>query len=117
LRKHLMRGMHRLLCFFSSRRRHTRSKRDWSSDVCSSDLKVTWMQNLFLPSSMIAGFIALLLGPQVFGKLIGLWADEGSMLTSGEIGRACVGKEGRSPWAEYEGRERAEKWRLRLTCK
>src|SRR5699024_12196616 len=26
--------------FFSSRRRHTRSKRDWSSDVCSSDLFV-----------------------------------------------------------------------------
>src|SRR5438067_10250572 len=24
--------------FFSSRRRHTRPKRDWSSDVCSSDL-------------------------------------------------------------------------------
>src|ERR1035437_609277 len=30
-----------LLCcfFFSSRRRHTRYWRDWSSDVCSSDLK------------------------------------------------------------------------------
>src|SRR5699024_11543870 len=28
----------RILFFFSSRRRHTRSKRDWSSDVCSSDL-------------------------------------------------------------------------------
>src|SRR5206468_5396878 len=30
-----------LMCpffFFSSRRRHTRSDRDWSSDVCSSDL-------------------------------------------------------------------------------
>src|SRR5699024_12083247 len=27
-----------LSCFLSSRRRHTRSKRDWSSDVCSSDL-------------------------------------------------------------------------------
>src|SRR5699024_3774566 len=26
--------------FFSSRRRHTRSKRDWSSDVCSSDLVI-----------------------------------------------------------------------------
>src|SRR2546422_3350145 len=27
------------LCFFfSSRRRHTRCSRDWSSDVCSSDL-------------------------------------------------------------------------------
>src|SRR5699024_11714544 len=29
---------HLVLFFFSSRRRHTRSKRDWSSDVCSSDL-------------------------------------------------------------------------------
>src|SRR5712664_373936 len=27
-----------LVFFFSSRRRHTRSDRDWSSDVCSSDL-------------------------------------------------------------------------------
>src|SRR5699024_326213 len=27
-------------CFFSRRRRHTRSKRDWSSDVCSSDLNL-----------------------------------------------------------------------------
>src|SRR5699024_12186937 len=31
---------------FSSRRRHTRSKRDWSSDVCSSDLAafVAWLE-------------------------------------------------------------------------
>src|SRR5205809_2379633 len=27
--------------FFSSRRRHTRCSRDWSSDVCSSDLPAT----------------------------------------------------------------------------
>src|SRR3990167_7456162 len=27
-----------VLCFFSSRRRHTRFDCDWSSDVCSSDL-------------------------------------------------------------------------------
>src|SRR2546429_431252 len=34
-------GRRRLCCvifFFSSRRRHTRCSRDWSSDVCSSDL-------------------------------------------------------------------------------
>src|SRR5206468_7630737 len=31
--------------FFSSRRRHTRSDRDWSSDVCSSDLAATPVQN------------------------------------------------------------------------
>src|SRR5207302_4058949 len=28
-----------ILLFFSSRRRHTRFSRDWSSDVCSSDLR------------------------------------------------------------------------------
>src|SRR5699024_12227298 len=32
--------------FFSSRRRHTRSKRDWSSDVCSSDLVVLAAQRV-----------------------------------------------------------------------
>src|SRR3989440_7379324 len=32
--------------FFSSRRRHTRSDRDWSSDVCSSDLST-------LPSNVL----------------------------------------------------------------
>src|SRR2546421_4623215 len=30
-------GRHVCFFFFSSRRRHTRSDRDWSSDVCSSD--------------------------------------------------------------------------------
>src|SRR2546429_7106025 len=30
--------MRSLFFFFSSRRRHTRCSRDWSSDVCSSDL-------------------------------------------------------------------------------
>src|SRR3712207_7356491 len=35
------RGIYKRCCclfFFSSRRRHTRYWRDWSSDVCSSDL-------------------------------------------------------------------------------
>src|SRR5690606_40712410 len=30
--------------FFSSRRRHTRFSRDWSSDVCSSDLRIVTEQ-------------------------------------------------------------------------
>src|SRR5436309_9040194 len=29
-----------VVCMFSSRRRHTRFSRDWSSDVCSSDLEI-----------------------------------------------------------------------------
>src|SRR5699024_11491470 len=36
--KSLLVGVKISLFFFSSRRRHTMSKRDWSSDVCSSDL-------------------------------------------------------------------------------
>src|SRR5436305_11794778 len=31
-------NFYRIFFFFSSRRRHTRCGRDWSSDVCSSDL-------------------------------------------------------------------------------
>src|SRR3989440_991751 len=34
-------GVQTCAFFFSSRRRHTRSDRDWSSDVCSSDLRAT----------------------------------------------------------------------------
>src|SRR5690606_40736891 len=39
-----------LFFFFSSRRRHTRFSRDWSSDVCSSDL----IQRLPLPGVLAA---------------------------------------------------------------
>src|SRR5476651_1736803 len=38
----------KIIFFFSSRRRHTRYWRDWSSDVCSSDLG--YRQNGFLKS-------------------------------------------------------------------
>src|SRR3712207_8729972 len=40
--------------FFSSRRRHTRYWRDWSSDVCSSDLCQFHLgrSHVFLPSSL-----------------------------------------------------------------
>src|SRR5690606_39367977 len=34
--------------FFSSRRRHTRFSRDWSSDVCSSDLYHTDLFQRFI---------------------------------------------------------------------
>src|SRR5690606_39600711 len=33
------------LFFFSSRRRHTRFSRDWSSDVCSSDLTFAYLKS------------------------------------------------------------------------
>src|SRR5947209_19892347 len=44
--------------FFSSRRRHTRYWRDWSSDVCSSDLThlsnpPQWLRRFFHHSSQV----------------------------------------------------------------
>src|SRR2546422_9645798 len=36
--------MYKFFFFFSSRRRHTRCSRDWSSDVCSSDLAKLYEQ-------------------------------------------------------------------------
>src|SRR3712207_4086415 len=46
--------------FFSSRRRHTRYWRDWSSDVCSSDLAAVFanLRRLPLPRRMVAALEA-----------------------------------------------------------
>src|SRR5918911_5185378 len=41
-----------LLFFFSSRRRHTRYWRDWSSDVCSSDLEIVLTMTISPPNNM-----------------------------------------------------------------
>src|SRR5699024_11388654 len=41
--------------FFSSRRRHTRSKRDWSSDVCSSDLSAVNSSRVFSLGFVMGG--------------------------------------------------------------
>src|SRR5690625_5389933 len=54
-----------IVIFFSSRRRHTRWPRDWSSDVCSSDLvhPLSWqMKELDLPAERVnvhGGAVAL----------------------------------------------------------
>src|SRR5699024_11462982 len=68
--------------FFSSRRRHTRSKRDWSSDVCSSDL-VGHLRLDPRPGAVVAA--AARCGARVVEALL----QEGHpALPGGEIGRA-----------------------------
>src|SRR5215510_1707721 len=51
-----------LFFFFSSRRRHTRWPRDWSSDVCSSDLFAGMVPNVGLGPYCVAkyGVVALM---------------------------------------------------------
>src|SRR5216684_4013933 len=46
-----------VLFFFSSRRRHTRCSRDWSSDVCSSDLNYIPWRGYFDLISQVDEFI------------------------------------------------------------
>src|SRR5690625_1987664 len=44
---------HMFFFFFSSRRRHTRWPRDWSSDVCSSDLALIRSDNIYFAMKSI----------------------------------------------------------------
>src|SRR4030043_255319 len=54
--------------FFSSRRRHTRCSRDWSSDVCSSDLwSAAGQLSLCFPQAPKAGPIAFISQSGTFG--------------------------------------------------
>src|SRR5690625_5320848 len=45
--------------FFSSRRRHTSWPRDWSSDVCSSDLTPTFLHAPMASAALEAGLHVL----------------------------------------------------------
>src|SRR5215813_10453503 len=50
--------------FFSSRRRHTRCGRDWSSDVCSSDLAIFAVGWLNLVKAGYSGVLPSLISEQ-----------------------------------------------------
>src|SRR5699024_11559170 len=62
--------------FFASRRRHTRSKRDWSSDVCSSDLAhfASWCWITVLPLPKGPGTAAT--PPLAMGKKVSMRSEE-----------------------------------------
>src|SRR5690606_40912711 len=66
-----------LLCFFffSSRRRHTRFSRDWSSDVCSSDLSLR--NGCAAPASLEAPRARLGLSDFTFGEELPLTLEPG----------------------------------------
>src|SRR3712207_9125450 len=96
-----------MLFFFSSRRRHTRYWRDWSSDVCSSDLTsgneaeavdylCRWMNEL--------GFEA---GPDEAGSAVGRIGNGArTVVLLGRSEERRVGKECRSRWAPYHSKKK-----------
>src|SRR5258707_7539417 len=100
--------LHFLCFFFSSRRRHTRYWRDWSSDVCSSDL--AFIGSVGRTSADKGGHALLKRGldwqairqtqlrnGRQPGKAEG--SSTPSVLVRSEERR--VGKEGRSRWSPY----------------
>src|SRR5207247_4474308 len=93
-----------LYFFFSSRRRHTISTRDWSSDVCSSDLEGFtdyYAYRLLLQARVlsVASYIDSLnqalrrftpsSDPYVRGRIVALWLD-----AKIKIGRASCRERG-----------------------
>src|SRR5207249_1881855 len=71
------------LFFFSSRRRHTRSKRDWSSDVCSSDLVGTFNQSVGLVEWDPVAGASTMRSDSGGGGLVSTSADHSKLLVAG----------------------------------
>src|SRR3712207_8065056 len=96
--------------FFSSRRRHTRYWRDWSSDVCSSDLQVNpnpggittsydhYTRTSDTPDAVHVGGLVATSDDPVFG---GRPLPGEAMDRSERSEERRVGKERRSRWSPY----------------
>src|SRR5687768_17985792 len=92
--------------FFSSRRRHTRCSRDWSSDVCSSDLGLTLLlvgADLVLPVALLT-FVAAFV-PLVGATFAGAVAVLATLVTAG------------APEARSEEHTSELQSRLHLVCR
>src|SRR5260221_7774842 len=82
--------------FFSSRRRHTRSLCDWSSDVCSSDLatsEIHEVSNLWI--SLVAEFCALDVASPAFSVF-----DEACEIRNTAVGYCSLNEIGRASCRE-----------------
>src|SRR5260221_5674859 len=96
-----------LFFFFSSRRRHTRSLCDWSSDVCSSDLRAE--QNSLAFAQLEAhdrrcrqpGWSLLGALTEVDDAKYPTASEEGRWSRQGRSEERRVGKECRSRWSPY----------------
>src|SRR3712207_6891474 len=92
--------------FFSSRRRHTRYWRDWSSDVCSSDLRRESADRLVV-ASVLPGSSAASSGLCAGDEVVAVDGRPTRSRTVADVATALrseerrVGKECRSRWSPY----------------
>src|SRR2546421_5327078 len=94
--------------FFSSRRRHTRSDRDWSSDVCSSDLNGAPVADAKTPAWNGMFFVYDRTGKEMLltKAILRMRAEEKEAPRPSQVAIARseerrVGKECRSRWSPY----------------
>src|SRR5437867_11860593 len=93
-----------VLFFFSSRRRHTRSYGDWSSDVCSSDLCIDE------PEVRLAVHDRWSPVAELVDKVKGLLGARAVAVTRGHLGSLVCGEDGRSEERRV-GKECGWRWR------
>src|SRR5690606_41024865 len=105
--------------FFSSRRRHTRFSRDWSSDVCSSDLAsrtarspIAWTCT-WKPCRSSSATYSLSLAGSTYDRPVPPHPQYGSRVAAVKFSvmprseERRVGKEGRCRWsADHEETKR-----------
>src|SRR5690606_41065006 len=106
------------LFFFSSRRRHTRFSRDWSSDVCSSDLIIEKGKDA-LETPVDPKTIKPVMPkeepapPVEDGKAAPVLLPLGAQVTIFETDRSeerRVGKECRYWWSPYHEKKKRIEW-------
>src|SRR5699024_11531732 len=93
-----------LIFCFSSRRRHTRSKRDWSSDVCSSDLALFYAEKakqpeLTIPEHFVLGTVHRAENTDNPERLMGIFSALENVSETWRSEERRVGKECRYEWS------------------
>src|SRR5206468_6532210 len=95
---------------FSSRRRHTRSDRDWSSDVCSSDLEEAGLALYANPRNSGAGSLRQIDPTVTAGRNLSAWfyqlVEDGDTVATQTKALERLGGLGRSEERRV-GKERA----------
>src|SRR5439155_3726298 len=91
--------------FFSSRRRHTRWPRDWSSDVCSSDL-LSYQVAHATPVNFSTPLAAVARPAETIAVACATWYDKKGDVLDTPLGwdrseERRVGKECRYRWWQY----------------
>src|SRR5699024_11980295 len=98
---------------FTSSRRHTRSKRDWSSDVCSSDLKEYYGGGL-IPKNTAGHFDIMIALPvkEVFENETGTGEEIAEKFREGELttGTINLRSEERRVGKECRAKRQSNRW-------